>query len=678
LILSLKAFSQQEDSLVNSASNVLEDYVENQELESFDYNTIFENLEAFRSHPININTASREDLRQLIFLTEQQIDQIVEHRNRYGKFLLPEELQVVPSLDIESIRLMSPFITLGAGANLKKFVLSDQFKGAKQNVFLKWERTLEKKDGYVPRDDRLTPYVGSPNYLYLRYRFNNSNRMMMGFTAEKDAGEAFFKSPNQKGFDFYSGFIFIKDLNSTINYLAIGDYSVSFGQGLILHNDFGAGKSSFVMGIKKGGRPIRPYSSVNEVNYFRGAAVNIDVTENSTFTIFGSRNDLAGSIQIDTLENDGFEFFGSIRQDGLHRTESEILTKNTIQQHNAGASYKMNLGNLGLGLNGLYTSLSKPLLPSDELYKKYYFSGDKLLNGSVDFSYSKYSYNLFGEFAYSDNGGKAWLVGLLTSISPKVDVSLLFRDYDKDYQVLNANAFADGSQPINERGLYGGILINPNKHFRISSYFDFWKHPWLRFRKDAPSTGKEFFVKLEYIKKRKYNLYLQYRVEQKQENYEQEGKKIDGLTDLWLHRLRLHFSHKYNKSLEFRNRIEFSYYRKGELNSKGYIVYQDIIYKPIANPFSMTTRFALFDTDDFNSRIYTYENDILYEYGIPFFQNKGSRFYVNFRYNLTRWLTAEFRYSRTHYTNVDHISSGYEEILGNNKTDLKAQLKFSF
>ena len=44
----------------------------------------------------------------------------------------------------------------------------------------------------------------------------------------------------------------------------------------------------------------------------------------------------------------------------------------------------------------------------------------------------------------------------------------------------------------------------------------------------------------------------------------------------------------------------------------GYLIYQDVVYKPKSSPFSFSFRYGLFDTDSYNSRIYAYENDILY------------------------------------------------------------------
>jgi hypothetical protein len=492
----------QEDTLNIIPSNLLEEYIENVDGESFDYNTIFEQVAILQNNPLNLNKASYDDFRQIIFLNDLQAQNIIAHREKFGSFNRLEELQVIPALDIQTISLLKQILTVNE-TKFVKFNLKDQLKSGDHTLFLKYERILEEKKGYIPDEEGVANYLGDPNYYYTRYRFNSGNRLLMGFTAERDAGEEFFKGSNKNGFDFYSAFVYVKDLSSRIKYLCLGDYSVSLGQGLILHNDFGNGKSSYVMDIKKGGRPLRQYSSVNEVNFFRGIATNVVINQDANLTLFGSRNNLGGSVLLDTIENTSFENFSSIRIDGLHRTATEIAAKNQVQQSNIGGGLKYRFGKLEIGANMLYTKLSAALNPDDQLYKKYNFRGDELTNASIDFSYRYKNYNVFGEVATSDPGGQAKLIGMIASLNQKVDVSLMYRNYDVDYHALNANAFAEGSMPINEKGLYTGVLVNLNKSWRFSTYFDIWEHPWLRFRKDAPSTGKEFLVKAEYTETRK-------------------------------------------------------------------------------------------------------------------------------------------------------------------------------
>ena len=126
-----------------------------------------------------------------------------------------------------------------------------------------------------------------------------------------------------------------------------------------------------------------------------------------------------------------------------------------------------------------------------------------------------------------------------------------------------------------------------------------------------------------------------------------------------------------------RTRVEFSWFKETSETSKGTLIFQDVIFKPLEKPYSFTARMALFDTNDFDSRIYAYENSLLYEFAIPSFSDRGVRYYLNYRHDIFDFLTAEFRIARTLKSRGD-IGSGNDFIDGDSRTDIKAQLKFSF
>lgn len=671
-----------QDSLNIVDGRLLEEILENQDEEAeYDFLSLYDDLQTYLEHPLNLNHATYDEFYDLTMLTEEQIAAIIDYRAEYGDFLSPYELQVIPEMDMATLRALTPLVTTGSSGNIKNF--STLVAELKHNVFVKYKRILETKAGY-DRAFEDGGYIGDPNHYYMRYRGYAGQNIKLGVTMEKDAGEAFFADPNQNGFDFYSGHVYLQDLHPIFSTVVVGDYSVSMGQGLILHNSFGAGKSSYVMNVKRGGRSLRAYSSVNEANFFRGGATTLQLSSESEATVFVSTKHVDGSgIVKDSIIDTGFDSFNTLNISGLHRTATELERKSNVRQTDMGITTQYRKRNFKVGIHGLLTTFDKAINLSELPYKKFNFNGDRLINASVDYSYRYRNMSIFGETAMSDNLAVANIHGLLLSLGRNVDASLVYRNYPRNYHVLNANAFAESTLPINEHGLYMGLRFKPTNELTISTYYDQWKHPWLRFRKDAPSGGKEFLVKIDYYKKRQYNVYLQYRYEGKQENGTDVAQGIDPIVDLNQHRARLHLSYKVSKALELRNRVEYSYYQKEDTRSHGYLLYQDVIYKPLSFPLSFTARYAVFD-NDFNSRIYAYENDILYEFSIPFYSGRGSRFYLNLRYKVNRWLTAESHYGYVFYPEAANnpefsgIGSGLERIEGNRRTDLKFQLKFRF
>ena len=94
----------------------------------------------------------------------------------------------------------------------------------------------------------------------------------------------------------------------------------------------------------------------------------------------------------------------------------------------------------------------------------------------------------------------------------------------------------------------------------------------------------------------------------------------------------------------FNSRISYSrYFNDDGIHSRGHLLCQDVAYKPEGKPYSLTLRYALFDSDDYNSRISVYENDVLGAFSIPNLFGLGSRVYVLGKLKLFNALTLYAR-----------------------------------
>jgi hypothetical protein len=87
-------------------------------------------------------------------------------------------------------------------------------------------------------------------------------------------------------------------------------------------------------------------------------------------------------------------------------------------------------------------------------------------------------------------------------------------------------------------------------------------------------------------------------------------------------------------------------------------------------------RWQYFETDGYNSRLYAYENDVLYSYSIPVFFDKGCRYYFTVNCDLTKKLSCWFRWAQTVYRDKDLVGSGPDEISGSRKTEVKVQFRY--
>ncbi|MDX9697413.1 MAG: hypothetical protein RBT49_16605, partial [Bacteroidales bacterium] len=272
----------------------------------------------------------------------------------------------------------------------------------------------------------------------------------------------------------------------------------------------------------------------------------------------------------------------------------------------------------------------------------------------------------------------AYLNGMFVNFAPQVSLSVLHRYYDKDYQANYGNAFGESSGTNNESGLYFGIEVYPIKRWKISAYYDTYKFPWLTSSTDAPSEGNDYSLQADFNASRDVNMYFRFKYEEKQINHPQTTGLIE-ITSQENLKIRYHLSYNLSRQLTLKSRIETSRYQKGDSRSEyGYMIYQDIFYSLNRIPLNFNLRFAVFDTDTYNSRIYAYESDMLYNYSVPAYYSKGTRFYLNIKYTITEFLDIWIRYSQTYYSDLDVISSGLAEIDGNTKSEIKAQIRIRF
>lgn len=683
--LSLAQIDSLDLGIPDLSQELVEDYLQNLkgENDDFDFNTLFDILESYRSRPLNINTAKEVDLKELGLLSDLQIISLINYRKVAGDLISIYELQSIPGFDINTIRRIVPFVTIDSNLDDYNLPISRMLTDGKNELFLRWSRILETQKGYTPLPEGQvgSRYLGDPNKLYLRYKHSYSNKLSYGFTAEKDRGEEFFKGSNKQGFDFYSAHFYLRDYNKSIKALALGDYAISLGQGLLLFSGFNYGKSSNVASIKRSSRFVRPYTSVNESNFMRGAAATIGLNDKLDLTLFSSYRGRDGNLfELDAAGLDAnISAITSLGDDGLHRTESEIADENAIKQLTLGGSVKWQEENWHIAFNALYDRFNKELIRNPRPYNQFFFNGQNLLNVSTDYAYVYQNFHFFGETAMSDNGSVATINGLLIGLDRKLDLAILYRNYPRDYQALNANPFGETSGGRNENGLYLGLEFRPYKNWTVSAYFDTWRHPWLRFRADAPSKGYEYRGRITYAKKRKFRIFLEIRDEIEEVNGFSGESKVTPLITSRLFQTRLHIANKITSSLELRSRIDVGF-ASDEVRGtgRGFILYQDVLYKPIGFPLSFTTRFAIFDTDGFRIRYYAYENDLLYTFSVPPYYNKGTRFYINLRYKGIRNMTLEFRYAQTYWSNEETFGSGLEEIQGQTRTEVKAQIKYQF
>ncbi|MEO8412818.1 MAG: helix-hairpin-helix domain-containing protein [Ginsengibacter sp.] len=625
----------------------------------------------FIKDPVNLNYADEGQLQELRFLSPIQIHNVISYRNLLGKFINIYELQAVPGWDISLIRRMRPYISVSNKVDIFNSVGS-RLKNGDNTLLVRGTQTLEKAKGYLLNSSNASGfYPGSPQKILVRYKYLFKNLLQYGVTAEKDAGEQFFKGAQKNGFDFYSAHFFIRDIG-IIKALAVGDFTVNLGQGLTQWQGLAFKKSSDLVNIKRQSDVLRPYNSAGEIAFHRG--LGITLKKNSwEATGFISYRKMDANANIDTLNYQ--DFVSSLQTSGYHRTASEVEDKGSQGQLSLGGNIGYSTDRLHIGVNGVHYNFEHTITKADFLYNVYALAGRKAGNYSIDYSYTFKNMHFFGEAATDEGFDKAFINGLLISVDSHVDMSFLYRKISRGYQSLYSNAFTESTYPTNESGFYAGITISPVDYLRMDAYADFYHFPWLRYRVDAPATGNDYMLQLTYQPNKQVAIYTRYRTERKAINYNPFTLTLNPVVARPKQGLRTQFFYKLNAVFTFRARADLSWFdKRGDDPQNGFLVYTDVLYKPALKAFSGNLRLQYFETGGYDSRLYAYENDVLYGYSIPVFFDKGYRYYVNFNYDITRTLAIWGRFAQTIYSGKNEIGTGLDEVQGHTKSALTLQV----
>ncbi len=670
-------FGQDKNELIQQR---LEFIAEQLETEQIDLTDVTESLNYHFDHPLNLNTASFEEMQQLSLLTDVQINDIILHRQVFGKLISIYELQTLDYWDLNTIQVVLPFVRVDDKLDQLHVSFKEAIQRGKFEAYFRYQRLLEHRSAYDDVSDSLQQnsnsfYYGNPDRYYTRFRFKYRTNLSVGFTAEKDPGEQFFQGTQKNGFDFYSAHAFYKG-GKYLRSIAIGDYQVQVGQGLNFWSGYAFGKTADVTNVKKSANPLKPYTSVDETRFLRGTAVEFGVG-NFALTVFGSQKRVDGSLVVPDSILEELEFVSSINLTGFHRTNSELGRKNTLKETIAGGNLRYSKRSLQVGVAAIYMGYDKEFLKDTLSYNQYDFRGKSTVGISGDYSWVVKNFNFFGEIATSTHSS-AWaqLHGVLFSLDRRASMSLIYRNYDRAYSTFYNAGFAEASKTQNESGLYAGLKINFTRAWTINSYVDVFKFPWLRYQVDGPSQGHEWMIQPSYKPSRGLEIYFRFREQVREKNSRNSDGTITALEDVQQRNYRINLSYKVSESIRLKSRVEYvTVDRESSGPQDGIIITQDLIFKPKSFPLDIALRYALFDTDSYDTRVYTYETNALYVFSSPAYYYQGSRAYISIRYTFLRRFDLWARYGVSIFANRDSIGTGGEEIFGSKKTDITVQLR---
>lgn len=673
---STKVFCQNEMGINNYLDEaVLETNVNVEEETDIDNNVLKLDYKENKIQQLNVNEATKEDLQMFGEFTSIQIESFLNYRKSLGKFTSTYELQSIPNWDIALIKKLNQFLVFKSKNDFFNSIPL-ALKEGNQSLLIRTRNVLEKSIGYVY--DTVTKskkYLGIPAGISLKYQLKFDNSFKLGILMENDAGERFDWNKKTKGFDFISAHLFKKS-SGFLQLFCLGDYTVNIAQGLIHWQTMGVKKSAEISLIKHESEIIKPYQSFNEFNFHRGVCMGFKKSKTSTIIFYSNRNLDANTSSLDSLNKITVSSFNYL---GLHRTENEILNKKNVNKQVFGISVNSSFKNILFSTNAIHHQFQFPIQKQNLPYNFFAFKGNSLTSYSIGYSFTKSNTHFFGETAFSYKGF-ATTDGLLSAISSKADFSILYRNISKGFQSLNANAFTENSNVNNENGLYFGISIKPQSRWQINMAADFFSMPWLQYQINAPSSGMSFLIRITNTPNKKLSAVftIKHQISQTSSS-EMNNYVIKPIREIIRNSLRCHLSKVINASVTMRGRMEFQVVKTPNLsNSEGFLVFTECIYKPQRKSISANLRLTYFETTNYDSRIYAFENDLSNSYALPAFYDNGFRYFLNIHYEMSKKIQCRLKFSQSIYPDKKNISSSYDLINGCKKTQIGFETFFSW
>jgi len=345
-----------------------------------------------------------------------------------------------------------------------------------------------------------------------------------------------------------------------------------------------------------------------------------------------------------------------------------VQKKNVVADQTYGINLTYNLSNVRIGFTWAEDKFSIPMIPEKDDPKEVFdFTGD---NNSI---YSIY-YNslikkilLYGEISVNNSFRHAIVQGFSFRPSDRLGLNFLFRDYEAGYESFHGRGPGIRSETGNEKGILGNFSFEAAKHLFITGGVDIHSFPWLQYRCSAPARGirKELVARFFPGDKLKIEAWYNYRLSM---NDAANNKMIPEQNELVTRSIRGSVRYSANENLTLGTRLDYKI--TDPSTGTGILLLNEIIYSVRPLPVTLWIRYCIYNTDSWDSRIYTYENDLLYSFSIPALSGKGSRSYIMIKWEIND--SAEIR--------LKYIASSLHESRYAIKTtdEIRFQLKVFF
>ncbi len=625
------------------------------EQESEEEGELLEYLEWRREHPLDVNRATVMELQSLPWLTPAMAQEMVHQRRKAGHFVSLTEMSERCGWDPELLRTVTPYLVC-------RFSQPTFYRFESRQ---RWSRRQQLSQGFLN-----DAYVGDPNKIYNRLRFNWNDRVRLGIMTEKDAGEKDFYDLTRA----YLAFA-VPPWHSEV---IVGHFSLESGQGLIYAPLFQISRTfDPVLSESRAATGIRPNLSASENGGYQGLAWRYH-SQKSEGVVFISRNRWDAIIENDTVR--------SILATGLHRTATEKERRGQLATEAYGLFFSRVFFDCWRNALAWRSEWFSPVIgKGGELKDHYDFSGHHQWAASWQCDFFKGPVNLFSEWGWNRRRAEAYKIGLRLQghhhsfLLSWRHVSPAFDDPRSRWSTTdNANTTA--------LVVAGRSRLSPQ--VQVIAYSEYSRNPWPRYQLPMPNFNRvESMVGMEWQPQKALELMmrLKYRRDYLAENYADTfGNVIKMMTAHGRWHLLGQWEYSQRK-IVLRTRCEFKLHNQ-RLDSpqwptmpsgRGLFFYQQIKFEP-SSWLTVTTRYGMFDAPDYETRFYSYEQDLPGVWRNKMLYHRGLRWFVLCSFRPSRWLQASVKWEETVYDDQSFYGSGLDRVNTPKENILSFQLDWKW
>jgi len=619
-----------------------------------------DDIEQLEDNPIDLNTASLEELHSIPAITNVIASRIIARRE-LAPFTSINELASIDGMTRE----MLSFIRL--------FALVKQVN-RKQKIAGKYlNRTsieIEKRKGYI---DNIYPGSRIKNLSKFRISAGDKESPLTSVVSKIEAGILTEKDPGERSLrNFSSGFGCIT-MPVLAAKLIIGNYQVEAAEGLIFWRASAFLRGSDVIApARKNGSRISPYLSTNENSFLQGTAFSLDI---NCLQLQMFYSDKSINATLDTLDQ-----ISSIDQAGLFRTENELSKKNSTREVLLGGRVIARIfQGLKLGGTAYRTKFRNPFILKNENGEAAY----RLWMKGFDVSYTNHKIDLFTELAVDRSHKTAVIGGIIYEPTTSLSFSLIARNYPPGFQSIHGNAFGESGRRVqNENGVYVGVRIHTIDRLLISTYYDQFNYPKPTNAFPVSSHGNDFLAFAEFQTANDCDFSIRFKRKEKLSVVDESdlyGRTVKRVIPRIQENCRFNSELVMSASIRLVSRIEWAkvMYAGMKKTERGLLISQTIKGK-VLHKITLRARIAVFETDSYDSKIYEYEDDLTHVSFNPALYGRGLRWYFLSKCSVFKNLDMGVKYSQTIKEGIKSISSGLDEIEGDTQSMLSLQIYVRF